>query len=61
MAERWRELSSTLGHRVRITGEGPALEGDAIDLGEDGSLLVRDHRGQLVRVLAGDVEHCRIV
>jgi len=59
--ERWRELSSTLGHRVRITGRGPAIEGDAADLDEDGALLVRRPGGQVVRVMAGDVEHCRVL
>jgi len=45
--ERWRELSSTLGHRVRITGEGQPIEGDAADLDEDGALLVRRPGGRL--------------
>lgn len=59
--ERWRELSSTLGHRVRVTGEGDPLEGDAADLAEDGALLVRVANGSTVRVVAGDVEHCRVL
>ena len=66
--ERWRELSSTLGSKVRITAvgkegapEAPPLEGDAFDLDEDGALLVRTPGGQMVRVVAGDVEHCRIL
>ena len=59
--ERWRELSSTLGHKVRITGEGEPIEGDAADLDEDGALLVRGPGGQVVRVVAGDVEHCRVL
>ena len=60
VADRWRELSSTLGRRVRITGADP-IEGDAVDLAEDGALLVRTARGALVRVLAGDVEHCTLL
>ncbi len=59
--DRWRELSSTLGHRVRITGEGAPLEGDAVDLDEDGALLVRGPQGDSVRVVAGDVEHCALL
>ena len=61
VADRWRELSSTLGRRVRITSEGEAVEGDAVDLADDGALLVRAPGGVLVRVLAGDVEHCTVV
>ena len=60
VADRWRELSSTLGRRVRITGADP-IEGDAVDLAEDGALLVRAAGGALVRVLAGDVEHCTVL
>src|SRR5438105_10023193 len=56
VADRWRELSSTLGRKVRITGDGEALEGDAADLDEDGALLVRGPGGALVRAVAGDVE-----
>jgi BirA family transcriptional regulator, biotin operon repressor / biotin---[acetyl-CoA-carboxylase] ligase len=60
VADRWRELSSTLGRKVRITGADP-IEGDAIDLADDGALLVRAAGGRLVRVLAGDVEHCMLL
>ena len=59
--DRFRELSSTLGRKVSIAGEGAQLEGDAVDLDEDGALLVRPAGGAMVRVVAGDVEHCRIV
>jgi BirA family biotin operon repressor/biotin-[acetyl-CoA-carboxylase] ligase len=63
--ERWRELSSTLGRRVSVTGappvDGPPLEGEAVDLAEDGALLVRAPEGRLVRVVAADVEHCAVL
>ena len=55
--ERWRQLSSTLGRRVRAD----AVEGEAVDLAEDGALLVRTADGSLVRVVAGDVEHCKVL
>ncbi len=61
VADRWRELSSTLGRRVRIVGGGETVEGDAVDLADDGALLVRIAEGTLVRVVAGDVEHCAIL
>ena len=59
--DRWRELSSTLGRTVRVTGEGDPVEGTAADLDEDGALVLRATSGQLVRVVAGDVEHCRVL
>ena len=59
--DRWRDLSSTLGRTVRVTGEGDPVEGTAADLDEDGALILRATSGQLVRVVAGDVEHCRVL
>jgi BirA family biotin operon repressor/biotin-[acetyl-CoA-carboxylase] ligase len=37
---RWRELSDTLGRKVRIELPGRALEGFAEDVGPDGELIV---------------------
>jgi BirA family transcriptional regulator, biotin operon repressor / biotin---[acetyl-CoA-carboxylase] ligase len=59
--ERWRELSSTLHRRVRIEAGAVPLLGEAVDLAEDGALLVRDDAGKLHAVNAGDVIHLRPV
>jgi BirA family biotin operon repressor/biotin-[acetyl-CoA-carboxylase] ligase len=59
--DRFCELSSTLGRRVRITSEGAPIEGDAAGLDDGGALLVRDASGALLRVVAGEVEHCRVL
>lgn len=59
--ERFCELSSTLGRRVRVEGEGAPLEAEAVDLAEDGALIVRTADGARQRVVAGDVEHCRLL
>lgn len=47
----WRARSATIGARVRVND----VEGVALDLGDDGGLLVRTDDGQVHRVLAGDV------
>ncbi|MDF2630353.1 MAG: transcriptional repressor, BirA-like [Symbiobacteriaceae bacterium] len=56
--ERWRALSITLGQPVRVlsvTGEA-AVEGLAVDVDEEGALLVRESAsGVLRRVFAGEV------
>ena len=70
--DRWRELSSMLGRRVRVIGVPPPpgsgtsdtpqlLEGEAVDLAEDGALVVRGPGVDLVRVVAADVEHCAVL
>src|SRR5438067_7956960 len=51
---RWRDLSVTLGRRVRVELPGHAFEGTAQDIADDGALIVD---GQ--RVGAGDVIHLR--
>jgi BirA family biotin operon repressor/biotin-[acetyl-CoA-carboxylase] ligase len=57
--ERWIELSDTLGTRVRAqTAEG-VVEGTAVDLGPDGSLIVMVGGGELVSVGAGEIVHLR--
>ena len=55
---RWRELTSTLGRRVRVESAIP-LVGEALDLADDGALLLRDDAGREHRINAGDVEHLR--
>jgi BirA family biotin operon repressor/biotin-[acetyl-CoA-carboxylase] ligase len=47
---RWCALSETLGRRVTVDG----LTGTAVDLDEDGALVV-EADGTRRRVLAGDV------
>jgi BirA family biotin operon repressor/biotin-[acetyl-CoA-carboxylase] ligase len=56
--DEWREVSSTLGVKVRIHEEGKTTDGVAKDIGADGSLIVETEDG-LVNVLLGDVSHLR--
>ena len=54
VVRRWRDLSSTLGRRVRVELPGQTLEGIAEDIDEQGSLIVDG-----IAVSAGDVIHLR--
>ncbi len=53
--QRWRELSSTLGTRVRVLLPGEVLEGLAEDIDGAGALRIRCDDGTYRRVVAGDV------
>lgn len=55
---RYRHLSATLGRRVRVELASGALEGVAVDVADDGHLLV-ELGGEVVSVAAGDVVHLR--
>ena len=59
--EQWRQSSSTLGQKVRIWQKDEATEGIAVDLSEDGGLVVRLEGGKQTVIHAGDVEHLSIL
>jgi len=56
----WREASSTLGRRVRVTTSAGEVVGDAVDVEFPGRLVL-DTGDHEVRVHAGDCEHLRPV
>ncbi len=53
--EEWKKRSATLNKRVRVTDSAGITEGQAIDLDEDGALLIRKDNGLVVKKSAGDV------
>ncbi len=59
IVERWKELSNTLGRRVRVEGIGEYLEGQAMDIDENGSLIIRNDAGIKFKRTAGDVVFVR--
>ena len=54
--KRWKELSATIGQRVRIKDKDGFIDGEAVDLADDGGLLIRKESGELIKRMAGDVE-----
>jgi BirA family biotin operon repressor/biotin-[acetyl-CoA-carboxylase] ligase len=61
MLEDWRHFSATLGRHVRILQRGELTEGVAVDVTEEGALLVQVEQDSFITVHAGDIEHLRIV
>ncbi len=59
IVKRWKELSNTLGRRVRVEGVGEYIEGQAMDIDENGSLIIRDDTGIKIKRMAGDVVFVR--
>ncbi|HWV37477.1 MAG TPA: biotin--[acetyl-CoA-carboxylase] ligase [Vulgatibacter sp.] len=57
---RYRELSSILGHPVRLSEADEVLEGVAEEIDEGGALLVRDEGGAVHRFVSGDVVSLRL-
>jgi BirA family biotin operon repressor/biotin-[acetyl-CoA-carboxylase] ligase len=56
--DEWRRLSLTLGRHVRVASAAGELVGEAVELAEDGALLLKTEKG-VKRVLAGDCIHLR--
>lgn len=52
---RWKSCLTTLGRRIRVGGPAGEIAGTAIDVDEDGCLVIVDEAGQTRRVSAGDV------
>lgn len=59
IAQRWKELSTTLNKRIKITDPGGMVEGVAVDIDKDGGLLIRKDSGVVVKKTAGDVVRVR--
>ena len=51
----WRKYSCTLGQEVKVIAPDMTYFGTAIDIDEDGLLIVRKTSGELEKVVAGDV------
>src|SRR5687768_12592141 len=61
LLDAWRERSATLGRRVRIDLGTDDVEGTAIDVTEEGHLVVKTLDGDRRTLAVGDVTHLRTV
>ena len=59
IADKWRNYALTLGRRVKVAIQKDQIEGQAVDIDTDGSLLLRKDSGIVQKITAGDVVHCR--
>ncbi len=55
----WRELSATLGKEVEVQTGQTSFKGRALDIDEEGALILEQAGGQRLRVTSGDVVHLR--
>lgn len=53
--DRWRELSVTLGRQVTILSPNFTVQGQALDIDQEGALLLETADKEQVRILSGDV------
>jgi BirA family biotin operon repressor/biotin-[acetyl-CoA-carboxylase] ligase len=55
ITKRWKELSLVKGQAIEVTSLGKVVRGTALDIDEDGALLVQTDNTKIKRVVAGDV------
>ncbi|MBI5042563.1 MAG: biotin--[acetyl-CoA-carboxylase] ligase [Nitrospirae bacterium] len=53
--EEWKSLAITIGRDVKVQSGNSFVEGRAVDIDENGALLIKDRDGVIQRVLSGDV------
>ena len=56
----WKDLDITLGRRVRVDKMGQILSGNAIDLDEEGSLILKAEDGSLHKISSGELTLIRM-
>lgn len=52
---RWRELAVAWGQPVTFLEGGQTISGQAMDLADDGGLLIKLNNGEIIKKMAGDV------
>jgi BirA family transcriptional regulator, biotin operon repressor / biotin---[acetyl-CoA-carboxylase] ligase len=55
ITRRWKELAMIEGQEVEVTSLGEVVRGRALDIDEDGALLVQTDNTTIKKVVAGDV------
>ena len=55
--DRWKAYADTAGQYVRVDQIGRVLSGEIQNIDEDGSLLLKDEKGYLHRIISGDITY----
>ncbi len=53
--DEWKALNNTIGSWVKVSDGENEIEGEALDIDNDGFLLVRKEDGTISRIISGDV------
>jgi BirA family biotin operon repressor/biotin-[acetyl-CoA-carboxylase] ligase len=57
IAKAWRSLSATLDRSVKVLELNKTTEGVAVDIDDQGALLIKKKSGVIIRKISGDVIH----
>ncbi len=59
--DEWKAFNNTIGSWVKISDGAKDIEGEAIDIDNEGFLLVRKENGDISRIISGDVSLRKMV
>jgi BirA family biotin operon repressor/biotin-[acetyl-CoA-carboxylase] ligase len=59
LLEEWKDLTSTIGRRVKIMKAKEPLVGEAVGITKEGALIVEKDDGTMEKVIAGECVHLR--
>lgn len=51
----WKLYSHTLGRKIRVETEEKIITGEAVDINEEGALILKKEDGELVEILSGTI------
>lgn len=60
IVKEWKDLSLTIGSRIKVFSQGRKIEGQAQDIDSHGALVVRLDNGFLEHLWAGDVTRVKV-
>jgi len=55
LLQEWKSMAAFLGEQVEVTSFDEVFEGEAWDINEDGSLIIRLKNGTLKKIVTGDL------
>ena len=59
--DEWKAFNNTIGSQVRISDGAKDIEGKAVDIDNEGFLLVRKENGDICRIINGDISFSNLV
>ncbi len=55
LLDKWKEYSITLGQKIRVIAQSKEWDAEVLDICEDGRLLVKNEKGQVIELLSGEI------
>jgi len=51
----WKLYSHTLGRKIRVDMGEKIITGEAVDINEEGALILKKEDGELIKIISGTI------